>query len=257
MDRTELIARLRAMVSDDGRAIVCAGRTSREMAADIEAAAAALESRPEEWESVRSMDESGSPESVGCIAQKWIDERAQEVSRLFGPERCEITQEPAKALILSVDRKPWYVATTWRDPMNFAQLVRWMATGGNPAVTAIATDTTPSRGEPTEDEIVGIINLVTELDELDALDKAVPEVQRHVEAIIARLSAPSRDEEGSIDREAIARLGLAWSAIMRKFGHAFGDIDNGYYPEVDEMRGALAALKASTPETQTVEGGGQ
>lgn len=180
-----------------------------------------LQSRHAPTEAVRSMDESGSPESVGCIAQAWIDERAQEVSRLFGPERCEITQEPAKALILSVDRKPWYVATTWRDPMNFAQMVRWMATAGNPAVTALATDTTPSR-----------------------------------------------DEEGSVDREAVARTidPIAFKSHEEMIAYCLrqGDseemakryADGAYGRTVDEAYAkadAILALKTSTPETQTVD----
>lgn len=63
---------------------------------------------------------------------------------------------------------------------------------------------------------------------------------------LATATTPSRE---SVDREAAARLGRAWSAMMREFGHAFGDIDNGYYPEVTEMQEAVAALKTSTPET--------
>lgn len=45
-----LIERLRAMVSKDGRAITCNGRTTREMCADILAAAEALSSTPESKE---------------------------------------------------------------------------------------------------------------------------------------------------------------------------------------------------------------
>lgn len=43
MSDQELIARLRAMVSDDGCAIVCNGRTTRQMATDILDAADRLE----------------------------------------------------------------------------------------------------------------------------------------------------------------------------------------------------------------------
>lgn len=105
-------------------------------------------------EAVRSMDESGSPESVGCIAQAWIGERGQEAAGIYGAERVEIVYEPAKALILYVDRKPHHVATTWRDPMNFAQLVRWSATVGNPPVA------TPSPSGDVDDvtRLRGLLN---------------------------------------------------------------------------------------------------
>ena len=44
--------------------------------------------------------------------------------------------------------------------------------------------------------------------------------------------------------DAVERVRRAWSEMMREFGRAFGDIDNGYYAEVEEMRASVAALAA-------------
>lgn len=233
--------------------------------AAFDAAIAALESRPaptEERESVRSMDESGSPESVGCIAQAWIDERAQEVSRLFGPARCEITLEPAKALILSVDCKPWYVATTWRDAMNFAQLVRWSATGGNPAVTALATDTTPSRDEieALKDPNVVHVNMlrggIAKPSHAQIWHIYGAALAQDMPDDVRSTFAPSRDEEGSVDREAIQIIRGSANSHCFDDQILVGDECIAFASEPWTSRIA-AVLKTSTPETQTVEGGEQ
>lgn len=47
----------------------------------------------------------------------------------------------------------------------------------------------------------------------------------------------------------VQRVTNAWSAMMREFDGAFGDIDNGYYAEVTEMREAVAALKSQPSST--------
>lgn len=61
-----------------------------------------------------------------------------------------------------------------------------------------------------------------------------------------RLAAsPKATATAIVQEEAVARVTAAWSVMMRKFGGAFGDIDNGYFPEVEEMRRSVASLTDS------------
>lgn len=141
-DAVEREDRVIALLDDVERALKTKGIWGRHFAANAIRTVLSNTQPQAPSEAVRSMDESGSPESVGCIAQAWIGERGKEAAGIYGADRVELVYEPAKALILYVDRKPMNVATIWRDPMNFSQLVRWSATIGNPA----ATDTQPVAG---------------------------------------------------------------------------------------------------------------
>lgn len=52
---------------------------------------------------------------------------------------------------------------------------------------------------------------------------------------------------GGVPAGEVARLQAAWPVMMRKFGHVFGNLDDGYYPEVEDMRKAVAAFATPTP----------
>ncbi len=80
--------------------------------------------------------------------------------------------------------------------------------------------------------------------------------------VLRPVATPSRDEEGSVDREAIARIIAAMDAVNVTAGQSFRFRNNemGWIVPDDEMqdlRDAILALNTSTPETQTVEGGEQ
>lgn len=68
-------------------------------------------------------------------------------------------------------------------------------------------------------------------------------------AKLAALGAPSRDEEGSVDREAVARIiaPSMWESEAESALITFGRVVS--LRKAD----AILALKTSTPETQTVE----
>ena len=73
----------------------------------------------------RSMDASGSPDSAGAVGEAWIDEIAAAES----PGRLSIETPPlgrdGGATVLYRDQEPIAAAFIYRDPMNFAVLIRW------------------------------------------------------------------------------------------------------------------------------------
>lgn len=78
----------------------------------------------------RSMDASGSAESAGQVGWDWLREIAT-AEHEREPRGLEIDQAPlgndGGANVLYRDRKPIAAFFVFRDPMNFAQLVRWKA----------------------------------------------------------------------------------------------------------------------------------
>lgn len=89
----------------------------------------------EEWgKSYRSMDAGGEPEAAVPVAWKWIEERADELRALYGPEELEIVNVShgsgdCGVIALYHRTTLLYAATTFRDPMNATVLIRWVARG--------------------------------------------------------------------------------------------------------------------------------
>ena len=73
----------------------------------------------------------------------------------------------------------------------------------------------PDDGLITDDDIVGLINIVTDLQELDALEKAYPEVLTRLQEIVSRRSKPDDGLMGRY-REALKRLERAATQVRNK-----------------------------------------
>lgn len=83
----------------------------------------------EDWrEPYRSMDAGGSDTAAENVGWRWIDAIAKEAKRR-NPEGLEIhsptVAADGRAIALYRGTKLLAVATIFRDPMNFAVLVRW------------------------------------------------------------------------------------------------------------------------------------
>lgn len=79
----------------------------------------------------RTMDASGTPDSAMSVGRRWIEEEAEEAARLYGPASLEIDGgrlgADGASIVLYRMTDPIAVATVFRDPVNFAILVRWRA----------------------------------------------------------------------------------------------------------------------------------
>lgn len=78
----------------------------------------------------RSMDASGAPDTAEAVGWAWIDAIAAEESKRR-PHELQI-DSPAlagdgRAIVLYRLTSPIAVATIFRDPVNFAYLIRWRA----------------------------------------------------------------------------------------------------------------------------------
>lgn len=74
----------------------------------------------------RSQDAGGSAEAAGSVAWDWIEA----VARGQAEHRQELSiHSDAGSVILYRGTTPIAVATVFRDPMNFAVLIRWAANG--------------------------------------------------------------------------------------------------------------------------------
>ncbi|WP_066284311.1 hypothetical protein [Blastomonas sp. CCH1-A6] len=78
----------------------------------------------------RTQDESGTPDSAGTVAWNWIGELAQ-AEREDDFVHLEINSRPVegggKVTQLYRGTTLLAVATTFRDPMNYTVLVRWVS----------------------------------------------------------------------------------------------------------------------------------
>lgn len=87
----------------------------------------------------RTQDAGGSPDSAGVVGWNWIGNLAQ-AERDRGAVLLEIHSTPVgndgRVTALYRSTELLAVATTFRDPMNFAVLVRWMA----PTLCSSSTD---------------------------------------------------------------------------------------------------------------------
>ena len=111
--------------------------THNELAARIERAEGPDISLP-----YRTQDESGTPESAGTVAWNWIGELAQ-AEREDDFVHLEINSRPVegggKVTQLYRGTTLLAVATTFRDPMNYTVLVRWVS----PEAAAIRARSAP------------------------------------------------------------------------------------------------------------------
>lgn len=171
-----------------------------------------------------------------------------------------------------------YHNTRFREGDDEWRLSDFLAYAGE--CCGFATDTTPSRVDTEDQRFQAAITASNSFNNWPARDfrlNPLQETEREYwRPIAAALATPSRDEEGSVDREAIARI------IDPKAGECADNIANGLEMFVDRKghrydywknawamwaksdwsnalskAEAILALKTSTPETQTVEGGGQ
>lgn len=74
------------------------------------------------------MDASGSPESCGAVAWKWIEDRAGEIEEQSpGKGHIEISTSAdlTTVIVLYCGTEVTACATMFRDTMNFTTLIRW------------------------------------------------------------------------------------------------------------------------------------
>jgi hypothetical protein len=75
------------------------------------------------------MDAGGSTEAASRVGREWIEAEAREARQFVALHRLMIeTQQVVCSgwvTVLYLDQRPIAVATIFRDPMNFAVLVRW------------------------------------------------------------------------------------------------------------------------------------
>lgn len=78
----------------------------------------------EDWRvPYRSQDAGGSPESARAVAWAWIDSLAAS----YGPEEMPHISQDGTSIALYRGTELRALTMIFRDPMNFAVLVRWKA----------------------------------------------------------------------------------------------------------------------------------
>ena len=76
----------------------------------------------------RSMDASGGPETATAVGWAWIEAEGLRAQAWFGGAVCiETTSNSEGTTVIALYRATRLIAcaTIFRDPMNFAVLVRW------------------------------------------------------------------------------------------------------------------------------------
>lgn len=97
--------------------------SEREFARELaRAAIAALSSLPSEREQIVAPERFRDEIDAAAKANAWIDELAFTLAEKVKPLNAEITQEPAKAVVLWKDRRIYAAAFLVRDQMNFTHL---------------------------------------------------------------------------------------------------------------------------------------
>lgn len=246
MDRDELIARLRYILDADGKEYVA--RTSHLRPHDLRQCLAALESRPPTiWE-----DPAG--KGYPCFERPMTPQEARETIERLSARVVELESRPAptEERMQAYERVTEYIAYLLSALQPFA----------NAAETA---DDRNAINDPKGEARAMPWNFVNSTHFAEAfgayterLDPDDLEILRPV----ATDTTPSRDEEGSVDREAIYSALGGYQSIFNAISDAVTPVKN--HPD-DKPVTAIsveafvqsilprAALKTSTPETQPVE----
>lgn len=75
----------------------------------------------------RSRDASGAPDTAGAVGWRWIEERAQEAKAVYSDHAALRIETDSGTIALYRSTELLAAATIFRDQMNFAVLIRWVA----------------------------------------------------------------------------------------------------------------------------------